>query len=583
MSQSINANSIKQEDIVGKECRFVIHIPSKKNRNDDYHYIKEIIHLKDGTKVPNEVLIKDFERPFWITKKKYRNHKQKKECENISKLDRFISTESNLGVSIAKALGKTYSNCSLKRLMSDPYVYGADVMSISLIRERYKRKYPDLNSFYNISYFDVETDIFSNKKEIIIATVITNNEILTCIDKKFLSKMDMEHSYIISLINDKMKYYINEYLEKHNFKWEIQILDTEIDVVRNIFKKLHESKPDILAIWNQDFDINRVIDACGRANIQPKEIFTSPALSKALASFSYIQGKKKKVTASNKVMPISPASQWHQTRCISSFVVVDAMCAYKRLRMLSEPEQPSYALDAILDKELGIRKLKFEEAKGLVNLAWHQFMQTNYKLEYIVYNIFDCISMLELEQKTKDLSAKLPMFAKNTDFHRFNSSSKRATDSLFFWSLKKGNVLAAQGEEIKEPFNEELGYVPQVLSSNDWIVTLPSHNSEYLNGLKCLEDAPHVVTNIRVGVSDVDAEAAYPTVTSIGNVSKKTTIREIITIKDVPEYIFRKQNMDLMSGETNALTYCTTMFGFDNLDVLLSDFKKDMNIIDHPA
>ena len=94
----------------------------------------------------------------------------------------------------------------------------------------------------------------------------------------------------------------------------------------------------------------------------------------------YKEGPTKKVTASGQQKPLNPALQWHTLELTASFYVLDAMCVYKRLRMAKQ-EEPSYALNAILDKELGIRKLSFTEAEQYSGLKWHQVMQQDFKLE----------------------------------------------------------------------------------------------------------------------------------------------------------------------------------------------------------
>ena len=116
------------------------------------------------------------------------------------------------------------------------------------------------------------------------------------------------------------------------------------------------------------------------------------------------------------------------------------MCAYKYIR-LSKAEEPSYSLDAILNKELKLGKLKFDEAKMLENsIEWHRFMQEKYPLEYIVYNRFDCISMILLDNKTNDLKAVVPVFSGLSPFSYFNSQPKLIGNSLYFFLLSKNKV-----------------------------------------------------------------------------------------------------------------------------------------------
>jgi hypothetical protein len=250
------------------------------------------------------------------------------------------------------------------------------------------------------------------------------------------------------------------------------------------------------------------------------------------------------------------------------------MCAYKYIRLAKQKEQ-SYSLDSILNKELGIRKLKFKEADGYTGLQWHQVMQRDYKLEYIVYNMFDCISMLELDEKTKDLGYTLPTYAGLSDFSIFNSQPKRIGVSYYFHLLKKENhILGTVGSaESEEELAERMSVMPtyesldnsdsnniydDVLDLKQWIVTLPAHLN--MGGVRCIEEDPNAVTMIRPYTFDSDMVGAYPSVTEVCNVSKATTKREIIDMGDIPEDVFRIQNLNIVFGPTNAIEYCRNMF-----------------------
>src|ERR1035437_3232348 len=99
MSQMINK----------KECRFAVYVPPPEHGMPDLHVIKEQIHHTnpDGsiTLKPHLQFVYNFERKFWISKKGYQDHKEKKECEYLDRLIEFKSTQSKLVENIAKALG----------------------------------------------------------------------------------------------------------------------------------------------------------------------------------------------------------------------------------------------------------------------------------------------------------------------------------------------------------------------------------------------------------------------------------------------------------------------------------------------
>lgn len=442
--------SLDTRKIVAKECRFAIHCNTYVDYKDDYHIVKEVIHYDNGDVEPYLKLVKDYLRPFFITKKGYQKYKDKKEYTELDKVIRYDVTQSSLRDSVAKALDKVWSKENLKKLSNSPYLYGSDLPSTSYI----KKEYLDANSThitdYSVAAFDIEFDVVTGVKQITMATITMGNKVFTAILRDFVKGIvDVE-----GRVERCQKKYLTKYEEKRKLISESKVYETEIDMVRAAIDKAHEWKPDFLAIWNIDYDIPRIIEACERAKVDPKDIFSDPNIPRQLRFFEYKQGQKKKVTASGKVTPIKPANQWHSVFTPASFYIIDAMCAYRHIR-LAEPEERSYSLNAILTKELGIRKLEFEEADHLDGLKWHQFMQSNYKIEYIVYNRFDTIAMLELDEKINDLAVVLPLFAGISDFSKFNSQPKRCNDDLSMYCWAKGLVFGTTGSNMETDFDSE--------------------------------------------------------------------------------------------------------------------------------
>lgn len=572
------------DDILGYECKFAVHIPSRHNDTPDIHLIKEQVHKNDGTIVPNIRFVKNYERPYWITRQNKRNYKQKKEWESEDNLLKKMTTQSNLRYEVAKALGKQWSKESLKELSNSPYLFGTDISSTALIKKHYQDKYPNLQSAFSICTFDVETDVLYGTNEIIMASAVFKDKAVISVVGSFVTGLaSVEENFYI-----KVNRYIKEYVDKYNLKIEFHIGSDLVGSIKHVFSRIHEWKPDFLAIWNMDFDIPKVMSNLEAYGVDPKDIFSDPIVPSEYRICKYKQGPKKKKTASGVVKPINPALQWHTLISTSSFYVIDAMCAYKHIR-ITQQEESSYALDAILQKHLGIRKLKFKEADQYSGLKWHQFMQANYKLEYMVYNLFDSLSMIELDNEIKDLAYTLPSFAGISDFSDFKSQPKRIADALHFFILEnERKVLGTVGRQIVEDntpgdtsIDEENPPEADDSETDDkqesttlgldgWIVTLPAHLT--VNGMHCVLEDSSIYSNIRAFVYDSDAVSAYPTATSITNVSKETTKRELISIKDIDEEIFRAQNLNLVLGRVNSIEYCTTMFNMPKPEELLNMF-----------
>lgn len=574
--------------IVGKECKFAVHIASRHPDQPDLHLIKERLHFSDGSTRPSVKIIENYKRPFYITKKTYRNHKDKKECEDINKLDCYQCTQSELRYRLARALDRGGSRESIKELSINPYVYGTDISSTSHIKHAYRQQYPDFQSAYDLAIFDTETDVLHGTNDVIMASAVFKNKVFLGIRNDVIAGIANPKERILQ----KYNHYLKEYVDKLDLELEVCFFDTSFDVVKGCFKKFHEWQPDIVAIWNLDFDIPKVVEMCRKAGIAPENLFSDPSVPVDRRHFRYKEGQRKLITASGKFKPIPPSAQWHTVDTPAGFYLLDAMCVYRLLR-LAKQEERSYALDAILRKELNITKLKFKEAEKYEGLRWHQYMQQQHILEYSVYNIFDSLSMMELDKKTKDLSFTLPAFAGITDFSNFRSQPKRITDSIYFYLFDKGFILAATGtrfqpvlendplllDEETDTINDEddnddeSEETQTTLDLRNWILTLPA-TLVASNGMQCIEEDERLRTNIRSHVFDSDVEGAYPTAVVVGNVSKATTVREIITINGVDEMLFRAQNINCLSGATNAVEYCTAMFNLPTPDNLLIAFME---------
>lgn len=479
-------------DIAAIECRFATYSRSTEEGDySDYHFIKEIIHRPDGTIEPNTRGIVNYKRPFWITKKGMQNHKDKKEWELLESVNEFKSTQSELTHSVAKALGTPWFKGNLKKLQASPYVYGTDISSTAILKQYYSDKW-EKRTKYSVAVFDTETDVLHGTGEIMMATVSYKTRLITVIQKKFLEGQSNPIERIRNLA-DKI---LEKYIKERNIKIEIAIVDKEIDIVKLTMAKAHQWMPDFLAVWNIEFDMDKIIAACERARVNIADILNDPKVPPKYRHFKFKKGPAKKTTASGKVMSIPPAARWHAVVSPASFTWIDAMCTYKHTR-IGEPEEPSYSLDAILQLKAKITKLKFEQAKELSGLEWHQFMQEKYPLEYVVYNMFDCISMEILDEKTNDLSLSLPTFTGCSDFADFKSQPKRTSDKLHFFCLRNGRVVGSVSEEMTNDLDD---LTP---SLDGWIVMLQSYLVDD-NGICLVKENPNLRTNVRIGAVDLD-------------------------------------------------------------------------------
>lgn len=475
------------------ECRFATYSKSNLGDESDIHFIKEQIHTlnEDGTTTvtPKTRIVKNYQRPFWVTKKGLQNHTSKKEWESKDNVLEFKSTQSHLQRSVANALGKTWFKGSLRDLQDSPYLYGTDITSTALIKQSYKDKW-DVITPYTNAVFDTETDMIGGTTEIMMATVSFKEVVTTAIQERFV-KGQSDAVNRIKKLADK---YLGDILKKRNITLDIKIVPNEIEVVKYTINKAHELKPDFLSVWSLSFDITKVMEACTRANVSVASILSDPSVPDEYKNFKYKEGPAKKITASGVVMSYKPAQRWHSVICPASFHWIDAMSSYKYIR-IDSPDLPSYSLDSILTKELNITKLKFDVADKYKGANWHKFMQTNYPLEYVVYNIFDCISMEMLDENIKDLQLSLPMFSGSSDFTSFNKQPRRAVDALHHYCLKNNKVIGTTASKMQEDFDSE------TVSLKGHIVMLDASLIADI-GIKLIEENPNLPTTIFTHVGD---------------------------------------------------------------------------------
>lgn len=578
------------KEIIRRETRFAVHLP-KTDYRPDTHYVKEQVFYDDGTSQPRTFLIKDFMRPVWVTKPAARNHSQKKEFESRDNLREQRCTQSEINKVVAGLLDEPYLANKPDELKSSPYVYGYDQTSTSLIKLQSLRKNNFLQSPYTISAFDIETSI--ETREILLATIVFGLKARVTVNSK-LVKMFSGQKEVMIRLNLAIDKYLPTYAGK--LQIELTVHDHEADMLKEVFKTANEWGPDFLAIWNINFDIPRCLERLKAADVNPIDVICDQKVPRQFRVCRYKEGITKKMTASGTHKPINPSLQWHYLTSTSTFYAVDAMCVYRQIRMAKQ-EEPSYSLDAILNKVLKRGKLKFEEANEHTGANWHIFMQANYPIEYIVYNLYDCLGMLELDAETKDLAQSFPSGAGMTDFAKYNSNPKKIVDALFLFGLERNLVIGTVGKVKKSEEESVVEAIdtddavdwdeePDILEEKEeriedyqglglkgWIQLLPQ-NQLMKDGLKVLADFPEVVTNIRGMTWDVDATAAYPTCTMVGNVSKETCVNELIQVDGIHPEIFKEQNLGVCLGGVNTLDYMSSIFSLvplDKIDALLED------------
>lgn len=553
------------ENIKSRECKFVLSFP-KLETEDDIHMVKEVITYEDGSIKKDLRILYNFKRPFWITKEHFRRHKQKKESEDISRLNKYYSTQKSLHKEIATRLGPKYIGAkSMRDVVGSPYVYGTDIDSRALIKHAYTKKYPDVFTNYEVAALDIEVDISTG--EVVIISIACRNEVyLAILDKIIPNKRD-----ISNILTKMFEKYIPKTDFNKNIKPIFELFNTEIEMLKAVLNKLHTWDIDFCAIWNIDYDIPMLLKVCDKYKVDPKDIFSDPSVPDNLKYFEYKQGSKSKLTESGVYVAKNPEEQWHTVLTPAKFYWIDAMCAHRYVRVGGKTVPGGYSLDNILEVELGkeLKKLKFENVNpnNLVGIDWHRHMLHNHPLEYIMYNIWDTMSMLELDNKTDDLKVSIGVLSGVSSFDIFNSGPKKIVDALHFFYLENNRVLGTR--DVKNKDDEEL------MGRDSWIVILESiMHRDYRKGW--IKEDKDLMCGIKTLIFDLDAVSSYPSNTTAANVSKDTTSREIVSVIGKDKEVTKEENINLFFGPVNSIGYCQTMLNLPSLTKLEKMVKQNL-------
>lgn len=551
-----------EEDIVAVECKHAVYCaPSDREDRDDAIFVKEVVHLKDGRQIPRTHLELNYKRSFYMERNQ--NYKEKKTQQKLQRLQKFSCTQRNLMGAIGRALGYKPQG-GLRTIARNPYLYGADISTPTLLKQEYRERAPNNISPNKVAVFDIETDVVNGTGDMPICMSLTfKDRVFLAASKEWIGT----NPKYVEEVQAAAKKYIGDHIEARNITIEVMVCRTAGEMIVETFKRAHLWMPDFVTIWNIDFDIPKCLKVLKDEGIDPAQVFSDPSVPEKFKFFRYKQGSATKTTATGRVDSIHPAERWHTAECPASFFLIDSMCVYKRIRMAKQNES-SYSLDAVMKRNLkSLGKLKFAEADAYTGLQWHIFMQTNFKVEYSVYCIFDCIGVELLDEKIKDLQLVITTQSKASEYTIYNSQPRRLVDDYYFFCRDRGFIVASCSDEMVHELDQ------YVTDMKGWIVTLPSHQCVD-NGLAIIEEMPDVRTFIRSHVADLDIVSTYPNVQVILNISRETTRRELYKIEGCPERVQRMAGINMTGGHVNAVEVACAVMKAPSFDALLEDFLK---------
>jgi len=171
-------------------------------------------------------------------------------------------------------------------------------------------------------------------------------------------------------------------------------------------------------------------------------------------------------------------------------------------------------------------------------------MQTNYRYEYVVYNLFDCIVVEMMDEKTNDLAAAVPAFCGVSEYRNFTSQPNRIAEAMHYDVMDNGYIWGTTSDQMRTDLDDHLQ------SLGGWIVMLPTELVA-VNGKPMFKELPNLPSYVRTGTNDIDVEGAYPSGTVIMNVGKQTTWIEMTAIEGLDDTQYRQVAVNLAAGGFN--------------------------------
>lgn len=560
--------SEKGSKVIGRGMQHGTYVRHPDRRNDAV-FVKEYVHLENGEVRPNLRMIENPKRPFWITKPGFRNHKEKKEWEKLSKLQRYTSTEANMIESIKNALNMPYFQGSRRMLFRNPYIYGLEVPMSGLIKANYAKQWPDyVVKRARVAALDIETDVLKDPDAYnpIMTSVSHGREIFISVYAGFLSRFKNAEELIRKRAVELLP---KEFGDEGEWTLIFKMADSYAETCVDAIEWLHSVKPDWVSIWNLDFDLNRMTAAMERENINVAAVMSDPSVPLQYQYYKFNEGSRTKRMESGKEMSRAGYEQWHTATAPATFQWIDAMATYHDLRKAGG-KQPSYALDAVLDKHLKRGKLKYDGCSAPEGtITWHQDMQSDHEIEYVVYNLFDTIGLQLLDEEINDISLNVGVQLRFSEYHDLNSNPTRLQNDAFFFCLKEKQMVTGT---VSDQMETELDKF--VVDRKNWVATLDAFMMAE-PGFKTFTENLGIVGRVYAHNNDLDIEGTYPNEENAFNVSKGTTRIEVSRVQGLDERMRRYVGVDSSFPTVNALWLANKINRVPPPDDWLQEFRKE--------
>lgn len=574
--------------IAAKTLLHSAYIPDT-GRGEDAVVASEIVEFEDGSTEPRLQVYKSPKMTFWLTQPSFQDHPDKKEFESLKRLDPYTVSYKNKDREIFSLLNPgftpNYLNPKQRRsVYQSPYVYGANLSIEARIGLNYKKnleKAQKIPQAPTTGFFDIEMSLLKSSYGKLPLMVFTaENKVFLACKKSFMVEPRGDSFIDISLedIERKAREIIDPLVDqvfkdsgdledsriKLPFQYEFFAGETEVDMIRWIWSKMHETKISLIGVWNIGFDIPQIMNVLKDAGVPLEEILAHPDMVRQ--GYAYANWREDKRDVAHFTQ------KWHWLSTASHYQFVDSMSLYSYIRTV-DGKETSYGLDDILRK-FGIGgKLKIdvgEDLDGLQTEDWHRAMLSKHFTAYALYAMWDGMGLQILEWLNQDLTTMLQT-CDATPCKFYPNQTINATTVLFEDWLKEGYVLGT-GMDVKAERDDELltfgGAVLQPINMHG-------------RGIRLFQEWPNHHTHVYVWLNDLDFSAQYPTNALTLNISKQTKIAtmfniqgEHVTQRYSPQEAVESLCSYLITPNSNGVEMGTEFFNLLNFEDMKSAFSE---------
>lgn len=568
------------DNITSRECKHAIYsVSNNPGYVHDALTVKEWITFKDGTRLPTVSVIKDYKRPYWVTKEPFRNHPDKIQFEDLKRVDKYSCRQLDLTREIYNKIRLGKPSESIRRLARYPYFYGCDFGPEVYLKRVFQERWPDAFKPNLVTVIDSETDMTKPGFVPLMWSEVNDDEIVFYYDRSWSKDVldydrGVEHLYkqTVTQYFDQVREFLAdrkgeypEWIDKlEKLPLRIVECDDEFHTTKSMVDHLHFTQPDIVTGWNVFFDADVIHNSAIRAGKDPASILSDPRVPEEFRLAYIRRGNEMKKTSSGREMRLEPQERWDIMQHTASFTIADSMQLYYQLRKAMGKESGGYGLDAVLNRQIGVGKVNLpgDDLDMPSNTPhWHTIMQRDYKLEYGVYSIFDSLALKAQEYKNQDLSSQISMLAGAAPYDRFSSQPYINSIDMHFTAIKdRGKVICTTSSEMETKDDVEV-----ILGREGWIVTFQPHMVSPV-GLYLFKDMPEVQSTIYMFAADADVETTYPTAEIILNLGKEQTEAEPGILRGVTQETQQRQSINVTGGRVNAIEIMQEINGLKPLD-----------------